>query len=536
VGLSLWEAAHGPAEAMAVGANSGHGAFKDHKGITETHAEHAKNMHDEGDDPYEGLTTKEIAALKAQMGDGPIIDKPYDEMTTKEKLYMTFEDPSLNVAAGVISFVITCMILTSTACFIAETMPELAYEEEVSATCEIPPCGVSEETWGSIELVCILGFTLDFVVKLSCTPVLKLFVSDPMNWIDFIAIVPFYIEIAATAAGVNVNFLKRLRVIRVARLARLLRLLKNSPAGNMTTVIGTIVSSSVAALAIPIYFVFLAVIVYASLMYYAERGTPVTCYGPGMGGDPDELWMATYGTGGYCDPDAPEKLKAIHPTASYYCDPYDGTHVHSHLVKESGVGNQMEHHGTDCCYCKPNGSYEDSNKFESIPDGLWWCVVTFTTVGYGDKFPVTWIGRFVAIMMMVTGVFFMAMPLTIVGTAFNAAWEGIQESEKKKEQAPYIGTASAAELNLLHKYYTFAQSAVALESVVIGVADEKERLQQRKEILELMVPLRKSHGSFRSALCSHMGIYKIPDELRKKVGLEPEDDKAPASTSDDAED
>ncbi len=144
---------------MAVGANSGHGAFKDHAGIAETHAEHQMKKHQAGEgdeaedvDPYEGLTTKEIAALKAQMGDGPLIDKPYEEMTTKEKLFMTFEDPGLSMAAGAISVIITCMILTSTACFIAETMPELAYQETVSDTCETPPCGVHEDTWGTIEL------------------------------------------------------------------------------------------------------------------------------------------------------------------------------------------------------------------------------------------------------------------------------------------------------------------------------------------------------------------------------------------------
>jgi hypothetical protein len=380
----------------------------------------------------------------------------------------------------------------------------------------------------------MVGFTLDFVVKLSCTPELGLFVSDPMNWIDFIAIVPFYIEKAATAAGIDVAFLKRLRVVRVARLARLLRLLKNSPAGNMTTVIGTIIQSSAAALAIPIYFVFLAVIVYASLMYYAERGTPVTCYGPGMSGDPDGLWMATYGNGGYCDNDAEANLHAIYPNASYFCDPYDGTHVHSHIVKKSGIDNPT-HHGNDCCYCKPNGAYEDSNKFESIPDGLWWCVVTFTTVGYGDKFPVTWIGRLIAIMMMITGIFFMAMPLTIVGTAFNAAWEGIQEAEKKKEQSQYVGTAPSSELSLLHKYYNFAEAAVALETVVVGAEDEKARLQQRKEILQLMIPLRAAHGAFRSTLSNHLGIYMVPNDLRKQTGLVPATDDDSSAAAEPAE-
>jgi voltage-gated potassium channel len=37
-------------------------------------------------------------------------------------------------------------------------------------------------------------------------------------------------------------------------------------------------------------------------------------------------------------------------------------------------------------------------------DALWWAVVTITTVGYGDTYPVTWFGRMVAVFVMVTGV------------------------------------------------------------------------------------------------------------------------------------
>jgi voltage-gated potassium channel len=41
---------------------------------------------------------------------------------------------------------------------------------------------------------------------------------------------------------------------------------------------------------------------------------------------------------------------------------------------------------------------------QSIPDGLWWAVTTITTVGYGDKFPVTPIGRAIGAGVMILGI------------------------------------------------------------------------------------------------------------------------------------
>ncbi|HPB80792.1 MAG TPA: ion channel [Spirochaetota bacterium] len=40
----------------------------------------------------------------------------------------------------------------------------------------------------------------------------------------------------------------------------------------------------------------------------------------------------------------------------------------------------------------------------SMADGIWWGIVTITTVGYGDKYPVTWAGRVVGIIIMGSGV------------------------------------------------------------------------------------------------------------------------------------
>lgn len=47
--------------------------------------------------------------------------------------------------------------------------------------------------------------------------------------------------------------------------------------------------------------------------------------------------------------------------------------------------------------------------YQTLGDGLWWCIVTLTTVGYGDKFPVTTGGRFVATMVMFIGLSFYAL-------------------------------------------------------------------------------------------------------------------------------
>ena len=41
---------------------------------------------------------------------------------------------------------------------------------------------------------------------------------------------------------------------------------------------------------------------------------------------------------------------------------------------------------------------------ESIPDGLWWAVTTVTTMGYGDTFPTTAVGRSVAVVLALVGV------------------------------------------------------------------------------------------------------------------------------------
>ncbi len=59
--------------------------------------------------------------------------------------------------------------------------------------------------------------------------------------------------------------------------------------------------------------------------------------------------------------------------------------------------------------------------FGSIPRAMWWSVATLTTVGYGDVFPVTPIGRILAGTTALIGVGIIAMPTGILAAAFSEA-------------------------------------------------------------------------------------------------------------------
>ena len=55
--------------------------------------------------------------------------------------------------------------------------------------------------------------------------------------------------------------------------------------------------------------------------------------------------------------------------------------------------------------------------FQSIPSSFWWAIVTFTTVGYGDAYPVTSAGKFIASLCAIFGIGLHGLLIGIIGTA-----------------------------------------------------------------------------------------------------------------------
>ncbi len=66
--------------------------------------------------------------------------------------------------------------------------------------------------------------------------------------------------------------------------------------------------------------------------------------------------------------------------------------------------------------------------FSSIPATMWWGVATLTTVGYGDVYPITSIGRVLGAFIAIMGVGIFALPAGIIASGFEA------EIKKKSEE------------------------------------------------------------------------------------------------------
>lgn len=108
-----------------------------------------------------------------------------------------------------------------------------------------------------------------------------------------------------------------------------------------------------------------------------------------------------------------------------------------------------------------------ASPFQSIFHTMWWCIVTMSTVGYGDEVPVTVVGKLIGGATMICGVFVLAFPTVILSTNFQeihqskvdghmqmqqifaaqreAAQKRSEERRKKKEQEKRLQEEMSAE-------------------------------------------------------------------------------------------
>ena len=74
---------------------------------------------------------------------------------------------------------------------------------------------------------------------------------------------------------------------------------------------------------------------------------------------------------------------------------------------------------------------QQQESFASIPRAIWWAIATLTTVGYGDVYPITPLGRFFASVIAIAGIGMVALPAGVFASAFS---DEIRERENAKQE------------------------------------------------------------------------------------------------------
>jgi len=80
-------------------------------------------------------------------------------------------------------------------------------------------------------------------------------------------------------------------------------------------------------------------------------------------------------------------------------------------------------------YIAENPDGTENEMFDTMCDAYWWALITMTTVGYGEKYPKSGWGRFIAACCGVFGVLMLGLPITIIGKDFHSHFKLEQQKQ-----------------------------------------------------------------------------------------------------------
>ena len=127
------------------------------------------------------------------------------------------------------------------------------------------------KTLQMIDDVSVMFFTIEYTIRFSCCPQKWKFFKNPMNMVDFLAIIPYYINLILTQIE-DITILgmagKTVRLVRVLRIIRIFKLVRHF--AGLKALINT-VYEAYKELGLMMLLVALAELTFAVLIFYAEK-------------------------------------------------------------------------------------------------------------------------------------------------------------------------------------------------------------------------------------------------------------------------
>ncbi|XP_070208624.1 potassium voltage-gated channel protein Shaw-like isoform X5 [Littorina saxatilis] len=273
------------------------------------------------------------------------------------KIWALFDEPYSSTAAKrpicprIIAVISVFFITISILSFCLKTHPEMRVPVLMNTTETMTDGTVAwrltkketepHEAFFYIECASNAWFTFEIIIRFVVAPSKLEFMKAPVNIIDVVATLSFYLDFMLTKLKRESDMLEFFSIIRIMRLCKLTR-----HSAGLKILIHTF-KASAKELILLIFFLVLGIVIFAALIYYAERI-----------------------------------------------------------------------------------QYNPDNDFESIPKGLWWAIVTMTTVGYGDMAPKTYVGMFVGALCALAGVLTIALPVPVIVSNFALFYSHTQARSK----------------------------------------------------------------------------------------------------------
>ena len=265
------------------------------------------------------------------------------------------------------------LVVLSNALFFYET---LDVEENPENSNENPNKAAVLET---IDNVVMFFFTIEYVLRLITSPNTLKFFAQPMNIIDLLALIPFYLGILLQQLEDYQLIGKAGKMVRLIRIMRLMRLFKL--ARHLTGLVSLlfVLKSALTELLLVLIIIMITILSFASLLYTVENAQNLTEFNC-------KVWKEN--------------------------------------SRESGVDAYLHP-----CYVW------------TFFDSFWLSLMNITTCGHAIA-PQTVLGKFVAGLCTICGVFILKLPIPIIVNSFAALYDNrkrrANEAEKRKQKRDII--------------------------------------------------------------------------------------------------